>query len=299
MTAGEFKTSRFTRDIVGLVLPDIHVPVHDWRKLEAIEKCAADLRLDFMVQLGDLLDLESLGKFADGRPGLVEGERLAEDMKQAREVMANLAQAVRTKNSAAKVFMLEGNHEFRLERLYERTPYLTGMVDLPGALGFEELGAMFVRAHSETKMLRFDWAVDKAAIDTHVYGRNDWMSGDGIAFIHGWYANMHHAKMTAERYGRGQPIMYGHTHTVQVYTSHAFGWPRPFAASLGHLRLADADYIHGTDRWQPAFALVSMAANARGAWDVNIVRINEDAFGNSHFWVDGRRYSTRKIHGSR
>ena len=292
---GVFRSHRWNKDITGIILPDIHVPAHDWRKLEMVFECAKDLTLDFSVQLGDLMDLSALGRWAEGQPGKVEGERLLDDFSSAGRLLDQWSEAVRANNEAARLYVLEGNHERRIHRFCDQVPFFKDLFRLPNMLSFDARRIQWVPSFSESKMLRFDWKDN--AITTRVLGRNDWTMGDGVGYIHGWFCNLHHAKKHSERYGRSQPLIYGHTHDVQVYTSHAFGWPRPFAASLGHLRLADPDYITGSDRWQPAFAIVSQAADVPGVWDIQIIRIIEDAFGNSHFWCGGRRYTSRRIHG--
>jgi len=288
---GVFRARKWTGDLVGLVLPDIHIPAHDWKKLSLVLACARTLRLDFSIQLGDLLDFSALGKWAADSPGTVEGERMVDDFSHAHQFLDQWAQAVRTKNPDCALFVLEGNHEQRIQRLCDRIPYFRGIFHLPNVLAFDDLGISWVPSFSETKMLRFDWV--GTTIRSRMLSRNDWTSGEGIGYIHGWYHNQHHAKAHAEKYGRAQPLIYGHTHDVQTYTSHAFGHPRPYTASLGHLRLADPEYIKGSERWQSAFALVYQSADAPGVWDIEIVRIAEDAKGNSHFWCQGRHWSTR------
>lgn len=293
---GAFQATRWKKDIRGIVLPDIHYPAHDWRKLEMVFQAASDMKLDFGIQLGDLLDLSALGRWADGKPGSIEGERALEDFDHAGRFWDQFGEAVRANNNKAKLYALEGNHEKRVHDLCDKMPYFTGLFHWPNILDFDERKVTWVPSFSETCMLRFDWR--DGGIESRLLRRTDWVSGMGIAFIHGWFCNVHHAKKTAERYGRALPIFYGHTHDVQLYTAHAFGWPRSFSGSLGHLRLADPEYVSSSDRWQPAFAVVDISAE-EGVWDIHIIRITEDAAGNSHFFLNGKHYKSRKLHGTK
>jgi len=294
---GAFRSSKWTGDIRGVLLPDIHIPIHDWRKLEIVYECISDHKLDFGLQFGDLLDFDALGRWSKDKPGKVEGERMVHDFGMAADFWDSFTTAVRSKNPDAKVYGLEGNHEARIHRFCDEVPYFKGIFHLPNILEFDERKVQWIPSFSESQMLRLDWK--NKALYSRVLGRSDWTAGTGVAFIHGWYCGMHHAKKTSDSYGRAMPIIYGHTHDVQVYTSHAFGWPRPFSASIGHLRLADAEYITGPDRWHPAFAFISLAAESEGIWDIQIIRICEDVFGNSHFFgPNGKRYTSRVIHGT-
>ena len=291
---GKFQERRWRRNVRGLLLPDIHIPVHDWRKIEIVLECAADIDIDFVVQFGDLFDMDALGRWSVDAPGDIEGERLVADVREGKLLWQKISNAVRARNPDCALYMLEGNHEWRLDKLAAKQPYLKGALELPDLMDFDALGIQWIKSFSETAILRFDWSGD-GEIFTRVLRRDDFIEGNGIAMIHGWFCNVNHAKKTSERYGRWQPIIYGHGHDVQVYTPNTYGWPRPYAASLGHLRLGDPGYVKSPDRWQPAFGILDMSAQDVGVWNLNIVNVNEDSKGNSHFFANGKHYKTKPL----
>ena len=270
-----------------LVVPDVHYPVHDWRAVDLLLQVAAEYRFDAVVQLGDLLDLEALGRWTAHAPRQVEGDRLVGDIILASEFLGKLLKASRVKNEQCRGYLLEGNHEYRIERLLDSTPYLEGIINLAELLKPKELGFEFLRVHDEQGILRFDWT--PKGIRPRYLRRTDWASGLGVAFTHGWYCNVHAAKQHCDRYGRG-PIIFGHTHRVQQYVAHSYGHPKPMAATIGHLRLADPSWMQGPLSWQLAFAIATMGAET-GVWDLEIVRINRDERGDYHCIARGKQYT--------
>lgn len=270
----------------------MHVPDHDWQKIGLICRMLKRHRVSFVVQLGDFLDLHGLSRWQT--PGDVENQRLIDEFDMANNVLDDLVAAARFKNPKAQVVLLEGNHEKRIKAFYDQHPYLNGVMSVPDMLRLREREVDWVPSWSESKILRFDWT--GRGIISRQYSRTDWMTDDGVAMIHGWYHNQHCAKKTAEAYGRSGPILFGHTHCVQTFMPPVYGWPRPFAASIGHLRKMNANYIVGADRWQSAFAVVRMHSDNPGVSQIDIVNINEDRDGNSHFWYGDRHYSTTTMH---
>ena len=262
--------------ITILVLPDIHYPLHCWRAISIVKQVARSLHLDAMIQLGDLLDIEGLGRWAKDAPGQTEGQRLVEDIDLAAKGLWGIMDAARERNPDCKGFLLEGNHEERIKRLANSVPYLKGLIDLPEMLKLEELGIQWCQCDSQGGLLRFDWT--EQGIRPRYYTRDDWITKEqGIAFIHGWFASMHAAKQHSERYGRG-PIFFGHTHRLQTYVPHSYGEPKPYACSLGHLRSANPDWIKSPLAWQQAFAVLTIGKHV-GAWEPEIVRINSTPSG--------------------
>lgn len=276
--------------LTALVIPDVHYPVHDYRAVDLVAQVAAAKKFDLVIQLGDFLDLDALGRWTAGNARNVEGERFVADAALGAEFLKKLMKSVRRRVPSAPLIMLEGNHEQRVERLLDGTPYLEGLFDIPRLLDFDEIGnASFIRVSSEHSLYRLDWCGGK--IKSRVLTRRDWVHGLGVAFIHGWYCNIHSAKKHAETYGRG-PIVYGHVHAVQQHTLASFGRPAPSATSLGHLRIADPSWIAGPIAWQHAFGILHMDTTP-GDYDLQVVRINADERGTYRCHVDGKGYETR------
>lgn len=288
----DFMSRRMRGEIFGVVLPDMHVPDHDAEKISLICDMMRRHRVSFCVQLGDFLDMHGLGRWAT--PGDSEGQRLVAEAAVANQVLDQIVDAARYKNSRAQVVILEGNHEKRVQALFDQTPYLKGAFSVQELLHLRDRDVDWVPAWSQNKILRYDWT--GRGVFGRVLSSTDWHEGDGVALIHGWYHNMHCAKKTAESYGRAHPILFGHTHTVQVYSPTTYGWPKPYAASIGHLRKTDVSYITGANRWQSAFAVIRMNSNNPGVTGIEIVQIQEDRAGGSHFWFGDKHYSTAAKH---
>ena len=251
-----------------LIVPDVHYPVHDWRAVSVLEAAAADLGPDAIVQLGDYLELGALGRFTTQQDS--EGQRLVADARLGGKGLAKLLGAARKKNPGCRLWVLQGNHEQRVERLYGDVPYLDGLFSVPGVLGLVELGAEWVPADGGKMVLRFDWT--PRGIRPRVYRRQDWFGSPGIAFCHGWDLNEHHAKKHALAFPWG-PLFYGHSHQMQSFRPKSFGCPPPFAMSCGHLRLADPEWVKGPHSWQQGFVVVTMGAGP-GDYSVEPVRIS-------------------------
>lgn len=105
----------------SVFIPDIHVPFHD---PAAIETTLAFLRFykpQVVFQLGDFLDLYSLSKF-DRNPA--RAMCLADDIKQGYALLKRIRAAV----PDAKMFLLRGNHEYRLTKyLWTKAAELSGL----------------------------------------------------------------------------------------------------------------------------------------------------------------------------
>lgn len=267
------------------VLPDIHFPFHDWRALRCVLEYLRAHRWDAVVQLGDLLDLDFLSRFVEGQPGVVEGRRLADDFEEGRQFLEELVSAARRKNKDAKVFVLEGNHEARIVKTYDKSPHLKGLLDVPRALAFDDVDVTWVEADTKGDVLRFDW--NRGAVAPRVYSAHEAPTREGVAFVHGWYHSMHHAKATIERFGCG-PIFYGHTHDAQVVTAIRYGARSVRGGSLGCLCKLNQGYTKGRPtRWQHAFGVFHLDDERPGDFDLYVPHVNDGRF----IGPDGRTYT--------
>lgn len=133
----------------------------------------------------------------------------------------------------AKFYMLEGNHDYRIERYIDEHPKLRESLEMEVGLNLNDRGIKFIRSWSAGEMLTI--------------GRSN--------FIHGLYTNDHHAKKTVQAFG--EPIFYGHTHDVQLYSQVMKGDNKTLVGqSLGCLCEYGQTYMQGRpSRWQQCFAV--------------------------------------------
>lgn len=231
-----------------LVLPDIHVPFHDTAAIEAVIDYAKDERWDELIQLGDFVDLDVVSRFVIGKPGVIEGRRLSDDYEMGGRLLDRLLSAARKKNPDCKATLLEGNHEHRINRWLESYPQLRGMLEVPIGLKLKERGVNWVEADSKGEIYKVR----------------------EVAFAHGLYFNLHHAKKTLEEFDVGD-IWYGHCHDQQEYTKSSYNNRKRRGGSLGCLCSLDLDYVQGRPtRWQHGFGAFFFGGSTYAAHRIRI-----------------------------
>lgn len=213
----------------------------------------ADYRFDIYLQIGDFLDFDCISSHNKNNLRAVEGKRLMLDYKVAGEILDRHQALIRQNNPDAKFFILEGNHEHRIEKYIDANPALEGMVEVPTALEFGRRKIQWVPFWSKGKRLE----IGKAT------------------FIHGKYTNEFHAKKHVSRYGRN--IFYGHTHDVQAFSAEMIGEGSTLVGqSLGCL-CKPQGYMHGgPDKWQQAVTIFEFFPD--GNFTYNVIRIFKHRF---------------------
>jgi hypothetical protein len=126
--------------------------------------------------------------------------------------------------------LLEGNHEYRIQRYINAHPELEGMIEVPTVLNLAKRRIEWVQSWSKGELFQLG----------------------NCSFHHGLFVNDHHAKKMVQRFGRS--VLYGHTHDLQVYSS--YGYPADnvlIGASLGCLCRIPQQYLRGSPtRWVQA-----------------------------------------------
>lgn len=113
------------RPLIGHVWPDLHVPHHNKVVMEACTMFAEALVPDFVVDLGDHLDLDPIS--FHGPSDLREHDVLAEARVGA-DILMDQGQRLDKAGVKHRVF-IAGNHEYRLHRyLCEKAPELYTIV---------------------------------------------------------------------------------------------------------------------------------------------------------------------------
>lgn len=146
-----------------------------------------------VVHGGDQLDLDVIAFWNKGKPRIKEGHRLNKDY----DGYNKLLDAVETATPHAKeVFMLEGNHELRLQLLLDEQPEFEGLIE--------------VQKNLRLQQRKYKWIPHRQIARI---GK--------LHCIHGDYKSgilpINHARMVLQVYNRN--VLYGHTHTNQSATS--------------------------------------------------------------------------------
>lgn len=235
-------------------MPDIHARKkpggEDRRTLDAVKKFASDQKFDEVVFLGDVIDHSSISSHNIGNLRAISGETVFKDYEHTNKMLDEIDQATR----GAKKIVIQGNHEYRADRLINAQPQLAGLIESNIGMKLKERGWRWVPY----------WTTGK----TYDIGR--------ASFGHGKYVGQHHAYKHAVRYGRN--FYYGHLHDMQSHTVERDGDDLKYeAASLGCLCEYRQSYLEGAPtRWQQAITTFRFLPN--GAYNAFPIRIFNHRF---------------------
>lgn len=220
----------------AIVISDIHAPYENKGALKAVEKFMANQRFDYYINLGDLVDLDCISHHTKGKLRQVEGKRILEDYKYANKILDRHQSLIRKNNKDAQFILLEGNHEFRVQRYIDENPQMEGMIEIPVGLKLKDRGFKWVECYTKG--------------DTYNIGH--------AYFHHGLYHNSHHAKKMVENFGTN--IFYGHLHTFQSYSKVLRGNDKTIIGqSIGCLCDYQQSYIKSNpSAWQLGFAVIDI-----------------------------------------
>lgn len=246
-----------------IVIPDMQVPFHDKRSLKAVEKFMSAHRWDGYLNIGDFMDFDQISSFNANKLRLLEGRNILKDYEVGNRILDRHQEIVRKNNKHAEFVLIEGNHEYRIERYLDVNPQFTGMLEVENALRLKERGFKWVRNWSKGDLYR----IGKAC------------------FAHGQYTNQYHSKKMVDTYGDN--IFYGHTHDVQSFSRVVRGRNKTqVGQSLGCLCNYELSYIEkNPSNWQQAFAVFYFLPN--GLFSYYIPRI----FNHTFVGPDGVTYS--------
>lgn len=205
-----------------LILPDIHAPVQDQAAIDLICLVATTWKPDILIQLGDLLDADSMSSYRRKPDGLtlkheVEGANAALDQLDALKIKR-------------KVLTL-GNHEARIQnRILDKIPELHGLVTVPSLLRLKERG--------------WEWCeyTDHVTIGKVVYTHEQGACG----------ARAHVQAKDAV----GRSVVIGHTHRMAMdFSGTVHDGNRVGAMFGGLLDMSRVTYLHKAQlrHWQLGF----------------------------------------------
>lgn len=214
-----------------LILPDIHVPLHDVETINAVLKYVSEIKWDGFLGLGDYMDWDWISRFTKENARAVEGRKFLEEYIPANALLDEIQDAVRKNNPNAKMVMLEGNHDWRVENVIDKTPSLQGLIEIEKNLRFDERNIEYWRYWTHRK----PYVIGKAY------------------FIHGIYIGNNHAKKTADNFGKC--VFYGHTHDRSSHPKTTFDGSSVFCESFGTLSIQEMPYMgKNPSNWSQCFA---------------------------------------------
>lgn len=232
-----------------LVIPDLQIPYHDPKSLEAVHKLMKDYKWDEVVCIGDFLDFDSISSHNKDNLREISGKTVFKDYGVGNRILDKWQKLC----PRAKFTLIEGNHEYRVERYIDANPQMEGMIEVPIGLKLKERG--------------FNWVPFWSQGKTYDIGK--------ATFIHGRATTQFHTKHMAYRYGRN--VFYGHTHDIQQYSVEQDGKDNVFVGqSLGCLCLPQR-YMRGQPtKWQQAISVFHFFED--GLFNYEVVRIFKNRF---------------------
>lgn len=214
-----------------LVTPDCQLPYEDEIAMNVVEQYAADHKFDEWIDLGDYLDLDFLSRYNIGNHRANANKKLREHYDYGREVLDRRLKILRSNNPKAKMTIIEGNHDFRVESFLDTQPAMEGLIEVAEGLELKQKDVQWIRFWRDKSLYRIGKAL----------------------FAHGLYTSKFHAEKMVNNYGDN--IFYGHTHDVQEFPKVLRGRDKTIVGqSLGCLCRYDQSYIKGAPtNWQQAF----------------------------------------------
>lgn len=219
-----------------VVVADAQVPFHDERTIEAIFQYIEDIHPTKAINLGDWLDFPYFStKFISRQTPIQEIQR---DINIARTHLEFLVA-----NTDEDVEMIEGNHEYRLEKLIlERAPYLEGFLS-------PDEGALTMARILDVEGVNYIGPYGEAYIHK------------SFVFKHGDRASKYSAAL--ELADEGSSGMSGHTHRFQTHMHTDRSGPHAWYSigCLCHIRGSKMPPGYRTGRsrsrnWQQGFAVI-------------------------------------------
>ena len=167
-----------------LAVPDVHFGLHNIKMVNILLAFCRDFKPDIIVILGDLMEVESLGKFSSPYTKFT----LEQEFTLTNWFLDELL--YRAPN--ARIIYLSGNHEYRLYNEAAISPQLKGMLSLERNLGLKKRGIGLI-----------PWQ------------NNKFFKHGKVRFHHGFTTNQYAAREMAD--AAGGCVVFGHTHRIQSF----------------------------------------------------------------------------------
>lgn len=134
------------KDCKILFISDLHAPFHDKRKLAKTIQLIKEIQPDYIIQLGDGMDMYSFSRFSKST-NLTTPKM---EIKDAREVLTKMWSDIKTICPKAKRFALKGNHELRIYKsIMMKSPEYESIVEEPIQSIFEFPDVTTLKSHRD------------------------------------------------------------------------------------------------------------------------------------------------------
>jgi len=258
--------ARVKRSPTSFIWPDTHVPYHDPQAVNVALQILEELDVDDFVNLGDLLDCESISDFAKNyRPE--ERITLQTEIDLASE-LCGIHHAL-TPRAEGRRWLLEGNHEDRLFRQVKK-------------IAADRVGGEILTLDKVLPV--FDWA--------HLLGTREIGWGDTVAYgkrvvlrdrlicVHGNSVGQNPERAEYQRYEMAG--VSGHTHRIGVHHKRSLHGGNQSWHGVGFLgRIRDEYTVF--PNWQQGCAVVTWGPD--GSPHIEQIEIHE-----GKAWFRGRLY---------
>ena len=217
-----------------LAFGDVHVPHQNAEALEVFCLAAERIRPDMIICLGDLLDC---GQFSKHPPtyGMPETDYAA-DLETANALLDRL------QGACNRLVVVEGNHEYRLDR------WAAATAEGRGAYSMLAPRIQLMRGRKRCTYVRYGTTSGKYP---------HYAVNSRIIAVHGWsYAR--HATKNHLQISQGKSVLHGHTHRADTSIIQNIWSPARIIQSRSAGCLCTPIPLYGTGRpveWVNAFIL--------------------------------------------
>lgn len=232
-----------------LAFGDAHIPYHNPRAMEVVARAAAQVEPDLIVVLGDMLDCSQFSTHPP-TPHMAETD-YEQDLRFANQFLDRL------QGHCGRLVMVEGNHEYRIDRWAART------AEGRGAYSMLAPRLQIMRGRKKFTYIPYGSADGKYP---------HYKLNSRIVAVHGWsYAK--HATKNHLRMSQGKSVIHGHTHrTDSSMIQNVWGKGVVQAHSAGCLCRPVPLYGAGTPvEWVNAFVLGYMGRRSDTMYTIPVM----------------------------